>query len=117
MQTSYLKRKEKMKKTANLARLILVICLIGSGGAALSDDWNYFGTCGTDDVILAKGGKFYRSEQSCITCKSTWKYAGRYVQLSDKVIQASWSTNEGVEGRNYSETYTHKSLSGTKCRR
>lgn len=82
---------------------------------ALSQDWNYFGACYSDDVILAKNGKYFNP---CMgrggECKREWEYGGTYRTLTDGVIEVYW---EDENGNRQSGTYTHRRLSKIKCSR
>ena len=81
--------------------------------AAFSKDWNYFGTCASDDTILAEKGKFYTP---CFgrDCTRQWFYGGTYQTITDGVIEIFWVTDDG---RHLQETYTHRSLYKKKCKR
>ena len=81
--------------------------------AVHSTEWNYFGDCYSDDVIMAQNGKYFISIP-CRNCRSEWKYGGTYRELADGVIQVSWKNANGSIG---SSTYTHRRLSSTKCSR
>ena len=81
---------------------------------AHSQDWNYFGDCYSDDVILAQNGNFYTPCMSRGGCTRTWEYKGTYRTLTDGVIEISWKDKNG---NRTSSTYTHKRLSKVKCAR
>ena len=80
---------------------------------ARSQDWNYFGDCHSDDVILAQNGNFYGP---CLNgrgrCTRRWKYGGTYRTLTDGVIEIFWKDKNG---NRKSSTYTHKRFSKVKC--
>jgi hypothetical protein len=91
--------------TASLAA-VLSVC------AAQAAEWNYFGGCFSDDVIIAQNGRFYRPCDGR-GCSPEWKDAGSYTILANKVIEASWVDSEGARR---SATYTHRSLLPLKCK-
>jgi hypothetical protein len=82
--------------------------------AARAQDWNYFGACYSDDVILAQNGKFFTPCMSRGGCKNSWEYGGTYRTLTDGVIEIYWKDENG---NRQSGTYTHRKLSKIKCKR
>jgi hypothetical protein len=106
----------KMKRQAPMAIWIRIpmasIAAVISVSAAQAVEWNYFGSCFSDDVILAQNGRFYRPCDGR-GCSPEWKVAGSYTVLVTKVIEARWVDGEGVQR---SKTYTHRSLLPLKCK-
>jgi hypothetical protein len=84
---------------------------------AYAAESNYFGECNSDDVILAKDGKFYRPCYG--QCNRDWEYAGWYKKItpSDKAIEAHWIFNAGAVKKEYTRTYFHMSLREIICAR
>ena len=89
-----------------------VIALVAQ--AAHSQDWNYFGACYSEDVILAQNGKYFNPCMSRGGCKRDWEYGGTYRTLTDGVIEVYWKDENG---NRQSGTYTHRRLSKIKCSR
>jgi hypothetical protein len=81
---------------------------------ARAQDWNYFGSCYSDDVILAQNSKFFAPCMSRGGCKKSWEYGGTYRTLTDGVIEIYWKDENG---NRQSGTYTHRKLSKLKCTR
>jgi hypothetical protein len=81
---------------------------------ANSQEWNYFGDCFSDDVILAQNGKWFTPCMNRGGCERKWNFGGTYDKLSDGVIQIYWTDENGIR---HSATMTHRRLGKAKCKR
>jgi hypothetical protein len=95
---------------ALLIRSLFVFFALLSPGSKASD-WNYFGACKSDDVILAVDGKWY---SPCFgrgnSCPNEWVFSGSYKTLPNGNIEVSERGSKGTS------EYTHRKFIDTKCR-
>ena len=107
---------QRLAMAKNVIKAVVVATALNllTISAAYPQDWNYFGDCYSDDVILAKNGKWFLPCMSRGGCKREWDYGGIYRVLSDGVIEIYWKDDNG---NLQSSTYTHRRLSKVKCTR
>ena len=103
-----------MIKRILTSALVAIAINVAAMPEARSQDWNYFGACYSDDIVLAQNGKFYTPCMSRGGCTRSWEYGGTYRTLTDGVIEIFWKDENG---NRQSSTYTHRRLSKVKCAR
>ena len=96
---------------------LALAAMLSSATSVYAQEWNYFGDCASDDVILVKDGKWF-SPTNCgrQECKKKWEYQGNYRTITKGVVEVYWWTPNGEEGTNHQQTYVHKSLYKNKCK-